>query len=132
MDKKMLLFLIGTWFLFMILAIINAGLRNNIYRPMIGELRAHQLSTIIFIALIFIVTYIIMQLSTISLTSSEAFLIGILWMLFTISFEFIAGHYLFGNSWNKLLGDYNILTGRIWIFVLLTLIFTPYIVNKIR
>lgn len=132
MDKKMLLFLIGTWFLFMILAIINAGLRNNIYRPMIGELRAHQLSTIIFIALIIIVTYIILRLSSISLTSSEAFLIGILWMLFTISFEFIAGHYLFGNSWNKLLGDYNILTGRIWIFVLLTLIFTPYIVNKIR
>jgi len=132
MDKKMILFLIGTWFLFMILAIINAGLRNNIYRTMIGELRAHQLSTIIFIALIFIVTYVILRLSSISLTSSEAFLIGILWMLFTVSFEFIAGHFLFGNSWNKLLGDYNILTGRIWIFVLLTLIFTPYLVNKIR
>ncbi|MGQ9625254.1 MAG: hypothetical protein ACUVT9_07815 [Candidatus Bathycorpusculaceae bacterium] len=47
-------------------------------------------------------------------------------------FEFIAGHYVFGNSWEKLLADYNLLEGRLWSLVLLTILIAPYIANKLR
>jgi hypothetical protein len=38
MNLKFVILTIGTWFLFMIFAIINAILRNGIYKPIIGDL----------------------------------------------------------------------------------------------
>ncbi len=55
---------------------------------------------------------------------------GLIWLLLTIFFEFIAGHYIFGNPWDRIVGDYNILKGRIWSLVLLTTFLAPYITNK--
>jgi len=52
MNSKFFIVTIGAWFIFMILAIINAGIRNNVYKPIVGDLAAHQISTIIFVVLI--------------------------------------------------------------------------------
>jgi len=131
MNTKFLLVTVGTWFLFMILAIINAGVRNGVYKPVVGDLTAHQISTIIFIILIVVVTYVILRYSHLQLNDSEALFMGCIWFISTILFEFIAGHYVFGNSWEKLLADYNILEGRIWSLVLVTTFFAPYATNKI-
>ena len=38
-------------------------------------------------------------------------MVGIAWVALTVAFEFLAGHYVFGNSWEKLLADYNVLRG---------------------
>jgi hypothetical protein len=40
-------------------------------------------------------------------------------------FELLAGHYVFGNSWEKLLADYNLFRGRIWALVLIIILFAP-------
>jgi hypothetical protein len=130
MNSKFVIVMIGTWFLFMVLAIINASLRNEIYKPFLGEIRAHQLSTVIFIAMILITSYLVLRISNVQLNTQDAFIMGTIWLLLTICFEFLAGHYIFGNSWDKLLADYNILKGRIWSFVLVTLFFSPYFTNK--
>ena len=130
MNIKFIIVLIGSWFLFMILAIVNAGVRNIVYKSIIGELRAHQLSTFIFIALIIIVTYLILRYGNLNLTTQQTFIIGSVWLLLTICFEFIAGHYIFENSWDRLIADYNIIKGRIWSLVLITTFFAPYITNK--
>lgn len=131
MNAKFIAIMIGTWFLFMIFAIINAGLRNGIYKPIIGDLRAHQLSTIIFVAIILIITYLVFKFSNLRLNTQEAFIIGTIWLILTICFEFLAGHYAFGNSWERLIADYNILKGRIWSLVLITIFFSPYVTNKL-
>jgi hypothetical protein len=130
MTSKFFVLAIGTWLLFTIFAIINAGIRNIVYKPYIGDLRAHQLSTIIFIIIIFIITYLVLRNTNLNLTTEETLIIGTIWLLFTICFEFLAGHYIFGNSWDKLLADYNILKGRIWSLVLITIFFSPYLTNK--
>ena len=130
MEKKFLIVLIGTWLLFVILAIINAVIRNEGYKPIMGDLRAHQLSTIIFIILILAATYLVLRFSNLQLTDKDALLMGSIWVILTIIFEFVAGHYVFGNSWEKLIADYNILNGRIWSLVLLTTFISPYITNK--
>ena len=131
MNSRFFIITIATWFLFMILAIINAILRNGVYKPIIGDLRAHQLSTIIFIIIILVITYLVFRYSKLELTTQQTFIIGTVWLLSTICFEFLAGHYAFGNSWDKLLADYNIMNGRIWMLVLITIFFSPYISNKI-
>ena len=122
---KIIAVTLGTWFLFMILAIINAGIRNGVYKPIFGDLTAHQISTIIFIIVILVVTYLILRFSDLNLSDSQALFMGITWVILTIGFEFIAGHYAFGNSWEKLLADYNILNGRVWSLVPLTVFIAP-------
>ena len=131
MEMKMITVTLGTWFLFMILAIINAGIRNGVYKPIVGDLTAHQISTLIFAIVIFVVTYLILRFSDLNLSDSQALFIGITWVILTIGFEFIAGHYAFGNSWEKLLADYNILNGRIWSLVLLIEFIAPLLSNFI-
>ena len=131
MEMKMITVTLGTWFLFMILAIINAGIRNGVYKPIVGDLTAHQISTLIFAIVIFVVTYLILRFSDLNLSDSQALFMGITWVILTIGFEFIAGHYAFGNSWEKLLADYNILNGRIWSLVLLIEFIAPLVSNFI-
>ena len=131
MSQKLLIIIIAGWFLFMFLAILNAGIRNTLYKPYLGDPIAHQISTIIFITLIIIVTYGILRISNLHLTDTETLTIGTIWVILTIAFEFLAGHYLFGNSWEKLIADYNILQGRIWSLVLITTFLAPYITNKL-
>jgi hypothetical protein len=131
MDTKFFLVTVGTWFLFMVLAILNAGIRNGVFKPIIGDLRAHQLSTFIFMVLILIVTTLVLRFSHLQLTDTTAFLMGTIWMIATLCFEFLAGHFVFGNSWDLIFHDYNILQGRIWILVPLTTFVAPYIAYKI-
>jgi len=63
---------------------------------------------------------------------TNAIMIGILWILMTVAFEFLAGHYLFGTSWEKIIADYNIARGRIWILVLVATLISPILAaNKL-
>ena len=67
----------------MILAIINAGVRNGIFKPMFGDLVAHQISTVIFILIIFVVTYLIFRFNSLKFSDSETLLIGVIWFVST-------------------------------------------------
>jgi NhaP-type Na+/H+ and K+/H+ antiporter len=131
METKFLIITFGTWFLFMILAIINAIVREGIFTSFLNELRAHQLSTLTLMILFFTGTYLILRYSEIQISDQQAFIMGCIWVIMTIIFEFVAGHYLFGNSWDKLLADYNILNGRIWILIPITALVSPYLANRL-
>jgi uncharacterized membrane protein len=131
-DNYFLIVTFGTWIVFMVIAIINAAIRNKVYKPVVGDLIAHQVSTIIFVSLIFVVTNLILQVSGRQLTDLSALVMGSIWLISTILFEFVAGHYVFKNPWKKLLADYNIFKGRIWSLVLLATFLAPYIANQLR
>lgn len=131
METKFIIVTLGTWLLFMFLAIGNAILREGIYSSFLDELRAHQLSTFTLMTLFIIGTYFVLRFTQINLTDQQAFLMGSIWLILTICFEFLAGHYAFGNSWDKLLADYNILKGRIWILIPLTTLIAPYLIKKL-
>jgi hypothetical protein len=64
--------------------------------------------------------------------SRAAWSIGALWLLLTLAFEFLAGHHLIGDSWERLLAEYNVARGRIWILVLVSVLVAPVVVHAIR
>lgn len=131
MDNKFIMITLGTWFLFMVLAIVNAGLREGFYNSFLDELQSHQLSTFTLMLIIFICTFLVLRFSKIQLTDQQTFLMGTIWVIMTICFEFLAGHYAFGNSWDKLIADYNILNGKIWILIPITTFISPFLTNKL-
>jgi len=113
----------------LLLAIINGTLRDLGYKKYLGDLTAHQISTVTLITLFaFYIGYIINRFPPTS--STQAIFIGIIWVLFTLCFEFCFGRYR-GNSWSVLFADYNLMKGRIWVLIPLWILIAPYVFYKI-
>ena len=65
-------------------------------------------------------------------TRGDAWRAGILWLVLTLAFEFLAGHYLFEAPWEQLLADYNVVQGRIWILVPMATLVAPVVMQAVR
>jgi hypothetical protein len=119
------------WLGLALLGIINGTIRNFLYSDLIGELAAHQLSTVTLIILMSIYTWVFIRLWK-PQSARQAFIIGLIWLRFTAVFEFIFGHYVMGHPWSKLFYDYNILEGRVWSLILLWTLFVPLVTYKLQ
>ena len=119
------------WLGLAVLGVLNGILRNALYSDTLGDLRAHQVSTIILIIMIGLYTWLF-SLIWKPENSMQAFLIGLIWLVLTVLFEFVFGHYVVGHPWSRLFYDYNIIQGRIWSLVLLWTLFAPLVVYKLR
>jgi hypothetical protein len=94
----------AAWLLLLIVAVLNGTLRQALLVPAFGEHTGHLVSTLMLSTLIFVVAWLLSAwLDIVSLR--EAGLVGGLWIVLTVAFEFLAGHFLFGASWSKLLAD---------------------------
>lgn len=122
---------IGFWFVLMVFGIVNGVVRNYVCGPAIGnELLSHQISTFTGIILFLTGMYVWLKYTNAHYLKKDLLIIGIMWLGITIAFEFIFGHYIVGHTWSKLLADYNILEGRIWSLILLTILVGPYFIGK--
>ena len=117
-----------TWLLFIPVAIINGSVRQFFYQKYLGELRAHQLSSIIGSLLFIIFAYILARRQLAGLSSSQLFLTGLCWLGLTLIFEFSMG-LAAGRSWQYMLADYNLRAGRLWLLVLMAIFFAPLLVK---
>ncbi|MEE2732643.1 MAG: hypothetical protein VYA55_17615 [Pseudomonadota bacterium] len=128
---KILFIYIGLWFGLALIAIVNGAIREKVYAHVMPELSAHQLSTLIGITLFAIYTWIVSGYWNIP-SALLAIGIGGIWLLMTLMFEFGFGHYVMGHPWEKLLQDYDIMRGRVWILVLIWTALAPYICYRAR
>ncbi len=118
------------WFPMILIAVMNGAARDLWYKKLTGELAAHQLSTISLIILLGI--YIWYVAGRFPFTNSrEAIITGFTWLVLTLGFEFGLGFYR-GASWSKMLADYDILKGRIWVLVPIWTVIAPYLFYSIR
>ena len=122
---------LGIWFLLAISAIVVATFRIAVLLPQVGEQTAHQLGTILYLIVQFLIIYLFIRKMKIR-DVKTLLLIGIFWAVITIIFEFVFGHYVIGHSWQKLFADYNLFNGRLWVLVLINNIVAPLISGKIN
>ncbi len=118
------------WFAFPFIAIFNAMLRELIYKKPLGDLAAHQISTATGVILFALVFYLIFKRWKIE-SIRHAIPVGLIWLGLTILFEFGFGHYIMGNSWQKLLHDYNLAEGRVWSLFLAWITIAPFVFYKL-
>lgn len=55
----------------------------------------------------------------------NAWRVGVFWLVLTLAFEFLAGHFLFAEPWANLVAEYNVLGGRLWSGVPRTSLLAP-------
>lgn len=118
------------WLALPIIGIANGAFRELAYKDVLGELRAHQISVATGIILFGLYVWILSLRWKIG-SAAQAVAIGLIWLALTVTFEFLFGHYVMHHPWSKLLHDYNILEGRLWLLVLLWITIAPYVFYKL-
>ena len=112
----------------LLLAILNGTARDLWYKKYLGELTAHQVSTASLILLFGLYIGIILKIFP-PASGRQALYIGALWLILTLIFEFGFG-LMRGNSWKRLLSEYNILEGRVWLLIPIWITIAPYLYFK--
>lgn len=116
------------WLSIVPVAIANGALRTFVLNPLLGERVGHVLSSILLSLLIVFIACAGLR----SPSLSDAWRTGVLWLCLTVLFEFVAGHWVFRQPWERLLADYDISSGRVWILVLLATLTSPAIAFRLR
>ena len=82
------------WLGILLLANINGAVRELWLIPALGPTPGRALSTILLSGLVFLVSWL--SITWIApLTPHDALLVGTLWLVLTLAFEFLVGHYVF-------------------------------------
>lgn len=119
------------WIPLVFIAIANGLLREHFIALYLKELPAHQVSTATGLILFSIYMWITLKTWTPN-SALQALGVGLMWLGLTVAFEFLFGHYVVGHTWSRLLQDYNILAGRLWVLVLIWVTLAPSIFYKLQ
>jgi len=115
---------LAVWLGILVLASINGAVRDLGLAPALGDTLARAISTVVLCMLILLTTWA--AIGWISPRSGgEALRIGSLWVLLTLAFEFLFGHFVSHQPWAALLADYDVTHGRIWILALVVTFGAP-------
>lgn len=114
------------WLLSILLAIVNGAFREKCYKPLVGNLFAHWISTALILVLLAFYLWLVGKWWRRD-SAMQGWLIGGIWRGLTILLEFGLGYYVMGHPWTKLLHNNNIFQGRVWVLVLVALLVGPRI-----
>ena len=89
------LYAFGVWLGLAVAAVLNGMLRNSFITPKVGEYAGHVISTIILVCVIFMATYLFLHNLEITCNNLNLLLVGALWVVLTVSFEFVFPVFIF-------------------------------------
>ncbi len=113
------------------IAVANGALRQATIAKVMPELRAHQLSTLIGSVLIGLFIWLVVRTWP-PASSRQALLVGIVWLLLTVAFEFFMGLVLLHRPLWQVLREYDVFAGRVWALFLVWLTLAPWVFFRLR
>ena len=119
------------WVPLIFIAIANGLFRENFLAKHLKELQAHQASTATLVVLFGFYMWMIFRIWK-PASSQQSLHIGLLWLGLTVAFEFLFGHFVAGHSWSRLINDYNIFEGRVWVVILVWVAVAPYLFYRLQ
>ena len=117
------------WLPMPFLGVINGTFRQFVLLDHVDDLAAHQLSAFTLILLLAVYIRIIIRRSGIR-TTKGAWVTGAVWLGLTVLFEFGLGYFVSHLTLEQMLADYNVLEGRLWPLVLLSVLTLPVILFR--
>ena len=118
------------WFGILLLAVINGGLREGVLIHTLSQPVAYVISGVLLSVMVFVVTWLLLPWIGIR-DSNGLILLGLMWLLLTLAFEFTFG-YIQNKSVAEMLQAYTFNNGNIWPIVLLVTLVSPYVVGYLK
>lgn len=118
------------WFAMLVLASANGIFREAWLKERLPDLQAHQVSTILLAILFTLFTYLVIRTWRPG-SEQMAWMIGLMWLVLTLIFEFGFGHYVSNKPWSELLEEYNLLAGKIWIIIPVLILTLPWLFHRL-
>jgi hypothetical protein len=122
----------ATWLLLLVIAVVGASLRERLLRPWLGDQWAHIAGSLLVVLAFAGIIWTTVRWISPTLERGQLITVGIIWLIATVGFEFGFGHYVMGRSRSRLLADYNLFAGRVWVLVLLTVLCMPLIAGELQ
>ena len=126
MIKKSLLI----WLAIIPCAILNGAFREVVINPLIGKRYAQPLSGVLLCIILFVLCWFFIPRIGRG-TAKTYWIIGLLWVVLTILFEFGFG-LLTGDTFADLIKAYDITTGNLWLLVVIFTGLAPWLTAKTR
>ena len=112
MPQRFLSLAVACWLVQLACAVALGAGRQLVLAPILGDMAARAVGTF---ALCLAIALLARRFIRRHRSSAAARLgVGVLWCALTLAFEFLAGHYLFGASWETLVADWNMAQGHLW------------------
>ncbi|MBZ2171959.1 hypothetical protein [Nitratidesulfovibrio sp. SRB-5] len=113
------------WCALCAVAIANGALREAWLGPGLGTAAAHVVSTLLLCAAVGLAALLYARRQGPAWGARGMWATGLFWAGLTVAFEFLFGHYVAGHPWQRLLADYDVTAGRVWVLVPVSLALGP-------
>lgn len=131
MNGRRVLSALGIWLVLLVVAVTAGALRESVLTPSMGGQASHVVGTLVVaVVMAAIITIYVRRGPRLSI--AQRWQLGLCWLLLTVGFEFLFGHFVMDHPWERLLADYNLFAGRIWLLILAVLVFTPVLAGRSR
>ncbi len=115
----------------LVLAILNGALRETVLIPAVGSFEGLIASGLILSGFVFIVAYVAVP-GFGPMKAAEYWVVGFIWLLMTLIFEFGFGLFAEHKELPELLQAYTFKGGNIWPVVLVSTLVSPWIAARLR
>ncbi len=123
---------LAVWLLLLVIALVSGAARGALLQPRVGEAKAHVIGTLAVVAIFGFVIWLLVAWVTPTLEPARLWQVGFLWLGLTIVFETALARLVLGEPWHKVVDAYNVVQGKIWILVLLTVLIWPSVAGALR
>lgn len=118
------------WLALMAAETLNGAIRELFVVPILGDMRARQLSMAVALVVILLIT--MSSIKWIGASGCRLFVIGAIWSFMSVCFEFMLAAAVTGRPWEDFKRDYNITAGGQMPLGLVFLLFAPLLAVRIR
>lgn len=115
------------WIPMIFIAVFNGSMRDFTYGQAVSYELAYQISTITLVVLFALYVWFLGRIWPLS-SLKQAALIGAVWLVLTVLFEFALGRFVTGLTWAEMLQAYNLLSGNLWALVPIAVALLPSLI----
>jgi hypothetical protein len=119
------------WFLIMLLAIANGIAREALLEPALGPAIALPLSGILLALIILLASWLLVPWFG-RARASAWIAIGLLWVVLTLLFEYLFGHFVAGMPWAEISRVFDVTSGNLFSLALLSAALSPWLAARLR
>jgi hypothetical protein len=117
------------WALIMGIETVHGVLRTQFLLPLVGDLRARQISVFTGSLIILGIAFVFVRWLKGS-TAADYLLVGAVWVIMTVILEIVIGRYVMQVTWDRIASDYDILHGGLMSMGLVVMLLAPLIMAK--